>query len=159
KGSFREDLFFRLSVVPIELPPLRERKEDIPFLADHFLKIYREKNQRLIKGFDPQTIDLVMKYHWPGNIRELENTVERAVILSREEYITPQILPSAIKALLYKGEIEKPLALSGNSLRDMEIILIRETLKSTNGNKSKAAEVLGITRQTLANKIRQYEIE
>ncbi len=97
KGAFREDLFYRLSVVPILVPALRERKEDIPLLIEHFLKIYNEKNGRNLQGFHPRALDALMRYSWPGNIRELENVVERAVILTRDDYVQLSEVPVPIR--------------------------------------------------------------
>lgn len=96
-GNFREDLFFRLSVVPVHIPPLRHRPEDISLLAQHFLKTFSEKNDRLITGFSPEAMGSMLSYSWPGNVRELENVVERAVILSRDRVITADALPKVIQ--------------------------------------------------------------
>ena len=156
EGRFRRDLYFRLSVVPIHLPPLRERKEDIPLLAEHFLKLYAEKNRRLIKGFTPRAMDLMMRYEWGGNIRELENTVERAVIMSRDVFITPAELPMAIQALSREVEESNTGVQAGHSIKQVERELIIKTLEETSGNRTRAAEILGITRQTLQNKLREY---
>ncbi len=92
EGTFREDLYYRLNVVPIQIPPLRDRKEDIPILAEHFLKIYADKNNRPLHGFEPQVMDALVRYAWPGNVRELENNVERMVVMSRGETILNQDL-------------------------------------------------------------------
>lgn len=154
-GSFRQDLFFRLSVVPVTLPPLRERGNDIIELANHFLLLFAEKNRKDIKGFHPETLNLLIQYDWPGNIRELENTVERAVILCLGEYITPKELPTQI--LSEHVQAFQETHFEGNyTLRDMECELIRITLKNTKNNKSKTAKKLGIARQTLLNKIKEY---
>ena len=156
EGSFRQDLFFRLSVVPIDLPPLRERLEDIPVLADFFLHRFSKKNKKDIKGFHPQTLMLLARYSWPGNIRELENTVERAVILCPGELITPRELPPQ---MLPADDQPLPVASpEGLTLKDMEKEAIRATLKQTGGNKSKSAKLLGIARQTLLNKIKEYQL-
>jgi len=155
-GNFREDLYFRLSVVPVIIPPLRERKEDIAPLAEHFLKKYAEKNQRLIKGFTPRAMDLLMRYSWAGNVRELENCVERAVILCRDQFITPHELPIAIQALAETDGSRKIGVDAGFTLQEVEKELILKTLEQTNGNRTRAAEILGITRQTLQNKLREY---
>ncbi len=158
EGTFRQDLFFRLSVVPIELPPLRQRTEDIPALADFFLKRYATNNQKDIKGFHPQALMLLARYEWPGNIRELENSIERAVILCLGEQITPkelppQMLPDGFKTLESLGNRQ-----GGPSLKDVEREAIRTTLKQTDGNKSKTARILGVARQTLLNKIKEYDL-
>ncbi len=156
EGSFRQDLFFRLSVVPIELPPLRERVEDIPVLADFFLQRYAEKNKKDIKGFHPQTLILLSRYSWPGNIRELENTIERAVILCLGEQITPRELPPQILPEDFIVSETPAPAREGMTLKNMEEEAIRATLKQTGNNKSQTAKLLGIARQTLLNKIKEY---
>jgi DNA-binding NtrC family response regulator len=157
EGTFRQDLFFRLAVVPVELPPLRERSGDIPELANYFLKKYVKKNNKDIKGFHPEVMNYLVRYPWPGNIRELENTVERAVILCLGEKITVRELP---KNLLPEGTKMSVSQHSdaGLTLRDMERELIRSTLEQTEGNKSKTAKILGVARQTLLNKIKEYEL-
>ena len=156
EGTFRQDLFFRLSVVPIELPPLRQRTEDIPALADFFLKRYAKKNQKDIKGFHPQALMLLARYSWPGNIRELENSIERAVILCLGEQITPKELPPQMVPDDFET-VEAPLSTQGGqSLKNVEREAIRTTLEQTDGNKSRTAKILGIARQTLINKIKAY---
>ncbi|MCB2181297.1 MAG: sigma-54 dependent transcriptional regulator [Desulfobulbaceae bacterium] len=155
-GSFREDLFFRLSVVPIDLPPLRERLGDIPDLARHFLKHYVVKNRKDIKGMQPQVLSLLTRYEWPGNIRELENTMERAVILCQGEQITPGELPTH---MLPEDLREQPVIPStGLTLKDVEREAIRATLEQTGGNKSQTAKLLGVARQTLLNKMKEYDL-
>ncbi len=156
EGRFREDLYYRLNVVPITMPPLRERKEDIPPLADHFLAIFREKNRKPLKGISGKALDLLVRYDWPGNIRELENCIERAVIMTKEEMITPIDFPPQIQML--SGEEEKGgFAIPyGISLEAMERQLIVKTLAETGGNRTRASEILGINRRTLQNKLREY---
>ncbi|MGD9817269.1 MAG: sigma-54-dependent transcriptional regulator [Desulfomonilaceae bacterium] len=161
KGNFREDLFYRLNVVPIHLPPLRERKEDIPLLIDHFLHIYNEKNNRSLKGFHPRALDAMMRYSWPGNIRELENVVERAVILTMDEYVSFSELPESIS-----GEtattIQAPSKsgiVPGMTIRELEKELILVTLEHNDGNRTRTAGFLGITRRTLQNKLKEYGID
>ncbi|MDP1991991.1 MAG: sigma-54 dependent transcriptional regulator [Syntrophales bacterium] len=156
EGRFREDLYYRLNVVPITMPPLRERKEDIPPLADHFLAVYREKNRKPLKGISGKALDLLVRYDWPGNIRELENCIERAVIMAREEMITPVDFPPQIQRLSGEGEKEGSAIPYGMSLAEMERELIVKTLAETGGNRTRAAEVLGINRRTLQNKLREY---
>lgn len=155
-GSFRQDLFFRLSVVPIELPPLRDRTEDIPVLADFFLQRYAKKNKKDIKGFHPQTLMLLSRYDWPGNIRELENTIERGVILCLGEQITPRELPPQMLPDDYKISDATAGSQGGLTLKDVEREAIRATLEQTGNNKSQSAKLLGIARQTLLNKIKEY---
>ena len=156
--TFRQDLYFRLAVVPIDLPPLRDRQEDIPDLANHFLKKKNKKNKKNIKGFHPETMSIFMRYNWVGNIRELENTIERAVVLCLGEQITPRELPPRF---LPESDIHTTnnFSLRGWTLRDMEREMIKTTLNGTNNNKTLAAKNLGIARQTLINKIKEYGLE
>jgi two-component system, NtrC family, response regulator HydG len=155
KGEFRQDLYFRLSVVPVNLPALRERSIDIPELTTHFLRRFAEKNRKDIKGIHPEALNLLMQYDWPGNIRELENTVERAVILCLGEQISPQDLPRHMLSedvrIAKKTQVDE-----GFTLRDMEREVIRSTLNKTGNNKSLTAKKLGVSRQTLLNKIKEY---
>ncbi|EKD39827.1 MAG: Ntr family two-component response regulator [uncultured bacterium] len=155
--TFRQDLFFRLSVVPIVMPPLRERQGDIIELANHFLTRYIRKNKKNIKGFHPETLNILMRYQWPGNIRELENTIERAVILCLGEEITPRELPHHFLPKREKN-IAMHLPDQGWTLRDMEREMIRSMLQETNNNKSLTAKKLGIARQTLINKLKEYDL-
>ena len=157
EGRFREDLFYRLNVVSFNIPPLRERKDDIPLLADFFLKRYAEKNQRLIKGFTPRAMDLLMRYDWPGNARELENVIERAVILSRENSITPGVFPRVIQGLDENNDYMLVIT-PGKSLREVERQMIIRTLEETGGNRTHAADILGISRRTLQLKLKEYGI-
>jgi two-component system response regulator HydG len=156
QGSFREDLFYRLNVVALAVPPLRERKEDIPLLAQYFVKIFAEKNSKSIKGFTPHAIDKLVKYSWPGNVRELMNAVERAVVLSREEYLDEDDL--ALMMADSPKASEQQNSVSGNlPLEEVEKRTILETLDLASGNKSEAARRLGITRKTLRAKLEKYE--
>ena len=156
EGRFRDDLFYRLNVVPILLPPLREHKEDIPALAQHFFEVYRDKNQKGLKDISNKTMDLLSRYDWPGNIRELENCLERAVIMARGEVIAPADLPPHIQALSGREEGQALDFPSGISLEEVEKALILKTLEETGGNRSRAAEILGINRRTLLNKLKEY---
>ena len=158
EGRFREDLFYRLNVVPVSLPPLRDRKEDIPALANHFLSRFREKNRKDIKDFSGKAMDLLIRYEWPGNIRELENCIERAVIMARGEVIAPADLPPPIQALAQEKEASGPHFPAGISLQETERALILKTLEDTGGNRSRAAEILGINRRTLQIKLKEYGI-
>jgi len=157
-GRFREDLFYRLNVVTLQVPPLRERREDILLLADFFLKRYAEKNHRHIKGFSPKATDLLMRHTWPGNVRELENVVERAVILAREEIITPDNFPTALRDMdTSAAELDLDLS-PGKSLKEMERRMILRTLEETGGNRTHTADILGISRRTLQLKLKEYGI-
>lgn len=161
-GRFREDLYYRLNVIGVEVPPLRERREDIPLLAMAFLERFALANRKTIKGFTPQAMDTLLKYAWPGNVRELENAVERAVILCLGEYISERELPLAVTAgsknelETEKKEILTELHDPGMTLDEMERAAILRTLQDTGDNKSEAARRLGITRATLHNKLRRY---
>ncbi len=155
-GSFRQDLFFRLSVVPLHLPPLRERTMDIPALAEHFLNRFSHKNRKDIRSIQADAMEALLAYQWPGNIRELENAIERAVILCLEEKIALQHLPQQVRQA-FADTTERPFAIRpGLTLKDMEKELILSTLRQTGENRTKAAEILGITRQTLQNKLKEY---
>jgi len=154
--TFREDLFYRLSVVPIHLPPLRERKEDIPHLSQHFLNRHNRWRKKTITGITPAAMEMLMKHNWPGNVRELENSVERAMILEEGEEITPKSLSGLIA-----GEIlERPATLAKKlaSLEDLEKEHITFVLKETKGHKSQAAKILGIDRKTLYQKVQKYQL-
>jgi len=155
---FREDLFYRINVVTIEVPPLRDRREDIALLADFFLKHYSEKNRRLIKGFTPRATDLLKRYDWPGNVRELENIIERAVIMARGEMITPLEFPVDLQDL-DEGLKESRIDLTpGRSLKEVEKVMILRTLEEEGGNRTHAARKLGISRRTLQLKLKEYGI-
>jgi len=155
-GRFREDLYYRLNVVPIVMPPLRERKEDISPLTDYFLALYGEKNRKSLKGISGKALDLLVRYDWPGNIRELENCIERAVIMAREEVIVPADFPPQIQVLSREEGTNGFNFPSGISLEEMERALIVKTLAETDGNRTRASEILGINRRTLQNKLKQY---
>ncbi len=148
-GQFREDLYYRLNVVTIELPPLRERKEDIPLLAQHFLKKFAAENQKEITGFSPEATDFLLKYEWPGNVRELENAIERAVILAKNSYIEVADLPRENVLLAHSAP-------PGRSLKEIERERILNVLGETSKNYSEAARILGISRVTLYNKLKAY---
>jgi len=156
KEKFREDLFYRLSVVPIHLPPLRERKEDIPLLVKHFLGKYNKRTRKNINNISPEVKRALMEYDWPGNIRELENTVERAVVLSKGNEIE-------LESLVYHGissgsSYFNPAAGRCKPLDEVEKEYIKAVLQAHYGNKSKAARVLGIDRKTLAAKLKKFNI-
>ena len=154
QGSFRSDLYYRLNVVSVEIPPLRERKEDIPILALHFLEIFSKKNKRDIKGFSPDAMDAMIRYEWEGNVRELMNCVERGVVLARSDYIRLEDL-SFMKATIV-DKIGGGTDLGNIRLSQIEEKAILSTLESADGNKSEAARRLGITRKTLLKKLKQY---
>ncbi len=162
---FREDLYFRLNVITIEVPPLRARAEDIPLLAAHFMERFAARNRKTLKGFSPQAMDVLLRYAWPGNVRELENAVERAVILSTGDLITERELPLALtdehapQVSVVESAAESAGSLAGLPLEEVERRAIVETLREAEDNKSEAARRLGITRATLHNKLKKYGLE
>jgi len=160
KGSFREDLFYRLNVISLDIPPLKERRDDIALLAQHFLEVFVKKNRKQIKGFTPGAIDSMIRYDWPGNVRELMNAIERGVVLARSEYLDVEDLSiikkpmgEAAETLPEPDDIERDM-----SLEDVEKDAVLRTLEAANGNKSEAARRLGITRKTLHKKLKKYGI-
>ena len=160
EGSFREDLFYRLNVISLDIPPLRKRKDDIVLLAQHFLQNFAARNRKQIKGFTPKAIDRLIRYDWPGNIRELMNAVERAVVLARTEHLDDEDL-AFIQAPVGQTVDSTPVLDDMNdnrTLEDMERTAVIKTLKTSNGNKSEAARRLGITRKTLHKKLKKYGI-
>jgi two-component system, NtrC family, response regulator HydG len=155
---FREDLYYRINVVTLKVPPLRDRKEDIPLLAQHFLTTFSDKNQKTIKGFTPRAMDLLIRYNWPGNVRELMNAVERGVVLSRTDYIDDNDIPFFRQDETdEKGPSVKAVS-SNLPLDEVERATILNTLESVDGNKSEAARRLGITRRTLHKKLKKYGV-
>ena len=150
KGNFREDLYFRLNVVNIDVPPLRRRKEDIPLLITAFLKEFAEENNKNIDGIDEKARSCLYAYEWPGNIRELRNCMESAVVMSRGNLITEEDLPPGLRTISDEGWIRIPM---GTSMEEAEKIIIRETVSAQKGNQSKAADILGIGRKTLHRKL------
>ena len=155
--KFRQDLYYRLNVVTIEIPSLRQRPEDIPELALHFLKTFSQKNKRAINGFSPDAMDTMIRYHWPGNVRELMNAIERGVVLARSDYICKEDFSFIIPDDSRKAALET--SLENISLSKVEEKAILSTLESAGGNKSETARRLGITRKTLLKKLKQYEKE
>lgn len=159
---FREDLYFRLNVISIEVPPLRQRSEDIPLLAAYFMQRFAERNHKVVKGFAPQALDCLLRYHWPGNVRELQNIVERAVILCRGDLIGEGELPDNVRNAQIREAspvAADSMSLAGMPLEKVEQRAIEDTLRQTGDNKSEAARRLGITRATLHNKLRKYGLE
>ncbi len=148
-GNFREDLYYRLNVINIKMPPLRARKEDIPLLAEHFLKKYTEKNRKSVLRFTPEAMKLLMDYDWPGNIRELENTIERAVILARGTEITPDLIDLRKR---------KSFTLVGKTLKEIEKEAVLQTLEMTGYNRTKTAEILGVSRRWLQYQLKNWGI-
>ncbi|HON59540.1 MAG TPA: sigma-54 dependent transcriptional regulator [Smithella sp.] len=159
EGRFREDLFYRLNVVSLSVPPLRERREDIPILAQHFLKIFSERNKKIIRGFTGGAMEKMMAHGWPGNIRELMNAVERAVVLAGNDMLDAVDLALMAENRDRERESQSDASPRSFSLEDVEKRSIAETLNASRGNKSEAARRLGITRKTLRAKLKKYRIE
>jgi two-component system response regulator HydG len=154
-GLFREDLYYRLNVIGLDVPPLRQRQEDIPILAHHFLDMFIQKNNKDIKGFSPTFMDKLLRYDWPGNVRELMNIIERSVVLAQSQYLDEEylsILPESQKT--ENNHFVQNIA--NKPLENIEKSAILTTLESAKGNKSETARRLGITRKTLHKKLKQY---
>jgi len=160
EGRFREDLYFRLNVVPIEVPTLAERSEDVPLLAEHFLQLYAAKNGRHLGGLSRAALDLLARYEWPGNVRELENTIERAMVLAEGDVLQAADLPERIRDALDPVQVQ--LASGELSIKKttaaIEQILIRRALQKTKGNRTRAADLLEISHRALLYKIKDYNI-
>ena len=157
KGSFREDLYYRINVVPILIPPLRERKEDIPLLIDHFINRFSVENNKNLKGITKEALEMMIQYEWPGNIRELENLIERVITLTSNEYIQLSELPLFFKSVP-KIDGLKESVLDGKvsflqAEEEFEREVILDALKKTNYIQSHAAEILGISRRILKYKM------
>jgi len=157
-GKFREDLYYRLNVIPIHVPPLRERKEDISLLALHFLKKYSVENGKHLTDFSPEAMELLLKHDWPGNVRELENSVERAVIVASGSLVQAENLTLEM-GLGPRGGTGVSLSSEGASLEDVEKVHILRVLKANDWNVKKSSEILGIDRTTLYKKMREYGVE
>jgi DNA-binding NtrC family response regulator len=151
-GRFREDLYYRLNVVSLEMPSLRERKSDIPALASFFVDRYAKANDKVIEGCSPAAMEMLVGYNWPGNVRELENAIERAVVLSTGSTIEAKHLPSSVKPVAADGMPIVP----GAKMEDLERYAILETLKATGGSTSRAADMLGISTRTIQYRLHQY---
>lgn len=155
---FREDLYYRLNVVNLPVPPLRDRKGDIPLLVQHFIRVFSEKNRKKIVGVTPQAMDWLVRHRWPGNVRELANMIERGVVLTRGEYLSEEdmalFLPE-VDGTHRESQAEAPLIMD-QPLDEVERLTILQTLTAAGGNKSEAARRLGITRRTLHKKLKNY---
>jgi DNA-binding NtrC family response regulator len=159
EGQFRQDLYYRLNVIRIDLPPLRERAEDIPILVDHFIQKFASQTQRPLEGIEPEALDTLLNYRWPGNVRELEHTIERAVHLGKENRIGLQDFPPA---LLARSDNVFPLSEAvGKSytLKDLEKEYIMRVMAIAHGNKTEAAKTLGVDRTTLYRKLDEYKVK
>jgi transcriptional regulator with PAS, ATPase and Fis domain len=164
ENRLRSDLYYRLNTFQIELPPLRERKEDIPPLVASFLKSFSRQLGKAEPAIAAEAFQKLIEYHWPGNVRELQNAIEYAVVLARQDQITVKELPAEVQLPVALQRREPPPTSSNGrkgaqSLNEMERNAILDALAQTHGNKKKAAELLGIQRPTLYNKMRRYEIQ
>ncbi|MBW2603422.1 MAG: sigma-54-dependent Fis family transcriptional regulator [Deltaproteobacteria bacterium] len=159
RGLFREDLYYRLNVVSLEIPPLTKRRDDIPLLAQHFLEIFVDKNKKKIKGFTPKAMDRLVRYDWPGNVRELMNAIERAVVLARTDYLDDQDFSILQPLLRQPASVPSDFDNIDNTpLEEVEKAAILRMLEFVAGNKSEAARRLGITRKTLHKKLKKYGV-
>jgi transcriptional regulator with PAS, ATPase and Fis domain len=162
-GMFRNDLYYRLKVMVVEMPPLRDRPEDILLLSDLFVEENNREHAKNIKGFTEEAKRLMTQYHWPGNVRELKNVIERAMILTGQEHIAQDKLPFEMKEKEESTPPPQEMYGFGNqdgfSLEQVEKVHIARILKRFEGNKSKASKLLGISRATLREKIKRYQIE
>ncbi len=157
-GSFREDLYYRLNVVAISFPPLRDRKSDIPALSKHFLAKYNHEMNKKIAGIGKEAEDIMIRYNWPGNVRQLENCIERAVVLCADNEVQKQHLPpEMVHEVVGGNQKQANFSQVGMTVAEMEKQLIFETLKHTNDNRTRAAEMLGISIRTLRNKLNEYK--
>ncbi len=156
RGGFREDLYYRLNVIVVALPPLRQRLEDVPLLAEHFLELYSARNGKSVDGIAPDALDVLTSYYWPGNVRELENVIERAVVLTRNPRIeTGDLPPKLCDGAGYQGQLSFSV---GTPLSEVELAMIRETLRFTGGDKKRAARLLGIAARTIYRKMEQIDV-
>jgi Nif-specific regulatory protein len=157
QGAFREDLYYRLNVFSIFVPPLRERKDDMLLLADHFLEKYATEHHKNIKRISTPAIDMLTSYHWPGNVRELENTIERAVLVCEGNVIHGYHLPPTLQTAEASGTVMR-VSLA-HAVDAFEKDLILDALKTTRGNRAKAAKLLSTTERIIGYKVRKYTID
>jgi DNA-binding NtrC family response regulator len=165
EGKLREDLYYRLSIIRIYIPPLRERKEDIPYLINYFIENFNRDFKKKVKGIHPSALKMMMEYDWPGNVRELKNVVERAVILESEDEILPEHISLPVShrgeesAKISRSSVEIEIPEEGISLEEVEKLYIMKALEKAKGNKTLAAKLLGITRDTLRYRLKKYGVE
>jgi Nif-specific regulatory protein len=158
KGIFRSDLFYRLNVFPIFIPPLRERGADILLLSDHFINVYANELKKKIKRIDTPAIDMLMAYHWPGNVRELENAIERAVLLAKGGVLRAHLLPPSLQMKAMESRTQKRGKLE-QLVASYEVELILDALKDAQGNQTLAAKLLGTSKRVIQYKIKKHEID
>jgi transcriptional regulator with PAS, ATPase and Fis domain len=158
-GRFLEDLYYRLKVISLRLPPLRERRDDIPLLAEHFLALYSKRLDKAVVGFSAQAMDLLVSYSWHGNVRQLEHEIERAVTFSEEGgLVTPDLFSEDLNewASVVTTDTRRPMA---DAVQQVEKQMIKDAIRRSAGNKTRAAKSLGLSRRGLLNKIQRYHIE
>lgn len=157
EGRLRKDLYFRINTITLKVPPLRERTEDIPSLADHFRRVFNERYGRDVRGISPAATHLLIRHRWAGNVRELENVMERAVLVCKTDELVPRDLPEAVRERLEPAaELTIPPHVT---LVEIEKMAIVQTLERTNWNKLEAAQILGLYRPTLYSKMKKYDIK
>jgi DNA-binding NtrC family response regulator len=161
EGRFREDLFYRLNVICLELPPLRARRQDIPLLAAHFLKLYADENDKPVPTLAPEAMRILMDYEFPGNVRELENAMERGVVLATSRTITPDLLPAALTGNTYSANLldHRPDASLFDLMEEIERRIIADRLERCHWNQTEAAEYFKIPLSTLNQKIKRLNVE
>jgi DNA-binding NtrC family response regulator len=159
EGAFRQDLYYRLNVIRLDLPPLRDRPEDIPLLADHFLKKFAKTSKRAVSGIDKNALAAFMRYHWPGNVRELEHVIERAVLLGNRSMIGLEDLPASCVSVDAQNAPLNAAMTKAYTLRELEQEYIQRVLEDVKGNKTEAAKILGVDRTTLYRKLEDYKIK
>jgi transcriptional regulator with PAS, ATPase and Fis domain len=157
EDKFRADLYYRLNVIPIHVPPLRKRKQDVPPLVDHFIQKYGEKEGKKIEGISSEAMNLLVQYNFPGNIRELENVIERAVVFCETDTITSTDLPVFLREKKEEDLMESGLTLT-HKVQKLEMLEIKRALKENNGIQSRAARALGITERMLGYKMKNYKL-
>jgi two-component system response regulator HydG len=155
---FRKDLYFRLKVVTITLPPLKERKEDIPLLIDAFIQEFSRKHDKAIKGIEPEAVKILCDYRWPGNVRELKNALENMIVLASDDMLLTEDIPANILSSVRTTPRPQAVISAGITLEEAEKELIRNTLAQVNGNRKEAAKRLGIGERTLYRKIERYKL-
>jgi len=159
EGTFREDLYYRLNVIPIDMPPLRKRRDDIPLLVNHFLKKYTDRTKKKVVSVSPEAMNILSGFDWPGNVRALENVMERAVILTNRNVIMPEDLPESMRESQEKTAGVEEVAYGNHTLEELEKDYILKTLEQHSWNQKKASDILGISTTTLWRKLKSYGIE
>jgi transcriptional regulator with PAS, ATPase and Fis domain len=158
EGKLREDLYFRINTVTLSIPPLRDRPEDVPLLAEHFMQTFRTRHNRSVEGLNPEALRVLLRYRWPGNVRELEHVIERAVIVAEGPQIMVEDLSPVVKSSERQPASSTFTIPPHHTLAEIEKLAILQTLERTSWNKRKAAHILGVYRPTLYSKLRKYHL-